>query len=239
MSFVAGSLAPEQRERNFFAAMAAVIALSIIVGFGSWSLRGLVVHPIPRLVHVHALVFLTWIGLFIAQTLLIRRNRRPWHRKLGWFAVTWAVVMLVVGTSTALESVTLNRVPSFFTPEIFLALSFLELAAFITLLGAAIATRKRSDWHRRLMLGATVAIAGPAWGRILPMAALGPMGGLAIMGVILLYVVVAIGFDLYLRKRIHPSYYWVLLVIIVENLGVPILAGTPVIGALAKALAPH
>lgn len=219
--------------------MAAFIALSIVAGFGSWSLRGLVVHPIPVLVHVHALVFLTWVGLFIAQTVLIRSNQRQWHRRLGWFALAWAVVMLAVGTGTALESVALNRVPPFFTPEIFLALSFLELAAFAVLLGAAIAMRKRSDWHRRLMLGATIAIIGPAWGRLLPMDTLGPAGGLVLMGVLLAYAAVGMVFDWRSRGRIHPAYYWVVLVLIVENLGVPLLAGTALIGDLAKSLAPQ
>lgn len=218
--------------------MAILIAITIVAGFGSFSLRGLVVYPVPPLVHVHGLVFLTWIGVFIGQTLLIQRDQLQMHRRLGWFAILLAAAMIAIGSATALESVRLDRVPPFFTPSIFLALSFLELASFGALLAAAIVLRRESDWHRRFMLGATIAILGPAWGRILPMPLLGAHGGLAVMSMQMLFVGGAMAFDWRQRGAIHPAHFWILLAIFIQGVGTPLLAMTPPFIALAAQLAP-
>lgn len=234
-----GDVSSERSERPFFFWMALIIAVSVVGGFGSWALRGNVSFPVPLYVHVHGLVFLTWVGLFVTQTTLIRRDQFRLHRLVGRFAVFWAAVMVAVGTITVTESVSLNRVPPFFTPTIFLALSFLEIVTFATLLTSAIVLRKQSDWHRRLLLGATIALLGPAWGRILPMMGLGPFGGIAILAVLLTYVGAGMTFDARMRGSIHPAYYWVMLAILVECLAVPVLAASPPIVALATTLAPH
>lgn len=237
MSDITPAVAPERRERTFFFAMAIAFAATIIAGFGSWAMLGHVHFPVPPHVHLHGVVFLTWIALVIAQTYLIRTDRHRLHRTLGWFAVAWAVVMIAVGLYTAVSAVEMNRVPPYFTAPIFLALSFMEVATFVVLLSAAILLRKRTAWHRRLMLGATVAIIGPAWGRILIM--LGPIGGPAVMVPLLLYVVAAMVADLKLRGKIHPAYYWVLLALVVENVGTGLLSHTPLIIGLAQSLAAH
>jgi len=232
-------LTPERRERVFFVGMALLVAATVAAGFGSFALRGMVVRPIPLLVHMHGFLFMTWVVIFVTQTMLIKSNALRTHRRIGWLALIVALAILVVGPSTAIESVMLNRVPPFFPPNIFLALSFLEIAMFVTLLGAAIILRKRTDWHRRLMLGALFAVIGPAWGRILPMPLLGPFGGLAVMAATIVYVVIAMVFDLRCRRTIHPAYYWVLVAVIVEGVGTPILAMSPPLVGLAKMLAPH
>ena len=229
----------EWSERSFFFLMSLVIAASVVGGFGSWALRGNVGFPVPLYVHVHGFVFLTWVGLFVTQTTLIRRDQVRLHRMVGGFAVVWAAIMVTVGTITVIESVSLDRVPPFFTPTIFLALSFLEVATFASLLASAILLRKKSDWHRRLLLGSTIALLGPAWGRVLPMMALGPFGGIAILTVLLIYVGAGMTFDVRTRGSIHPAYYWVMLAIFVEGLTVPVLAATPPIVALATTLTPH
>jgi len=234
-----GTLAPERRERDFLVGMALLIAVTIAAGFGSFALRGMVVHPLPLLVHLHGFLFVSWVAIFVAQTLLIQRNALRLHRRIGWLTLLVALAILVVGPATAIESVILNRVPPFFPPNIFLALSFIEIAQFAIMVGAAIILRKQTDWHRRLMLGSMLTIIGPAWGRILPMPLLGPFGGFAVMAVTIVYVIIAMGFDLRCRGKIHPAYYWVLAAVIVEGVGTPLLAMAPPVVALANMLAPH
>ncbi|MDR3527937.1 MAG: hypothetical protein P4L57_11715 [Rhizomicrobium sp.] len=239
MVAISTDMPQETRERLFFVTMAFVIAITILAGFGSWALRGFVVQPVPLLVHLHGLLFVSWVGIFISQTLLIQRNSVRLHRRVGWLALAVAGAMLVVGSTTAIESVVLQRVPPFFPPNIFLALSFMELVTFATLLTTAIAQRRRTQWHRRLMLGAMIAILGPAWGRMLPMTLLGPFGGFAVMGMQMLYVAPAMIFDWRQRGSIHPAYYWVLGALFAECIGTPLLGMSPPFVALAKVLAPH
>lgn len=230
---------PYQRDAGFFTAMAIAIAVTVIGGFGSFALRGMVdVGRVPIWVHLHAMVFVAWTLLFVAQNALIARGSLALHRRMGWTAAGLACVMVPLGIITAVMAVRLGRVPPFFPNTIFLALSALELLAFAALLIGAIRLRRRTEWHRRLMLYAMIALIGPAFGRILPMPLLGDKGGLAVLGGQLLFVAVAVVHDLATRRRVHPASLWGMGVIAVEGLAVPLLAATPPFIALAAALAP-
>lgn len=225
------------RGNGFYLGMAIAVAATVIGGFGSFALRGFVdVGRVPYWVHVHAAVFVGWTLLFVVQNALVQRGTLALHRRLGWVAVGLAVAMIPLGTVTAVMAVVLDRVPPFFTPPIFLALSGLELVAFAALLIMAIQFRRRTEWHRRLMLCAMISIIGPAFGRILPMPLLGPWGGLAVLTGQMLFVAVAVAHDFASRGRMHPAYGIGVGVIAVEGLAVPILAATPPFIWLASAL---
>ncbi|WP_176596569.1 MULTISPECIES: hypothetical protein [Sphingobium] len=226
------------RNNGFYLGMSVAIAATVIGGFGSFALRGLVdVGRVPYWVHVHGAVFVSWTLLFVMQNAFVHRGSMTLHRRMGWAAVGLAAAMVPLGIVTVSMAVVLDRVPPFFTPPIFLALSALELIAFVTLLTGAIRLRRRTEWHRRLMLCAMIAIIGPALGRILPMPLLGPWGGLAVLGGQLLFVAVGIAHDLASRGRVHPAYGVGAAVIAVEGLAVPVLAATPPFLWLASALA--
>ncbi|MCP1468528.1 putative membrane protein [Sphingobium sp. OAS761] len=231
--------AARTNDQAFFVFMALAIAVTVIGGFGSWALRGNVdVATVPYWVHVHGAVFVAWTLLFVAQALLAHRGTIALHRRLGWTATGLAAAMVPLGVVTAVMAVRLGRVPSFFTPEIFLSLSALELIAFLALLVPALRLRRITDWHKRLMLCAMIALIGPAFGRVLPMDLLGQMAGPAVMGSQLVYVAIGMAHDLITRRRVHPAYAIGAAVIVVEGVGVPLLAGTPPLMALAAALAP-
>ncbi|MEZ5929748.1 MAG: hypothetical protein R3C55_14865 [Parvularculaceae bacterium] len=227
------------RERVFFAVMAGAIAATIVASFGAWALRGYVVLPAPLLVHAHALMYMGWVGIFLTQTILIVRGSVDLHRRLGAFAALYASVMLVMGAAVALESVREARVPPFFVNSLFLGLSAMELLTFAGLTAAAVLLRRRSDWHKRLMLCGIIALMAPAWGRVLPMSALGPAGGFAIMGAQLGYISVGMGFDLITRGRIHPAYFWGAAAMVVLAVGTPFLGFSPLFVALAHLVEPH
>jgi hypothetical protein len=229
----------EARERLGALLFALLVAATAATGFGSWALRGHVSTPVPSLVMVHGAVFLLWVALFVTQTTLLIFQRLNWHRQLGWFGVALAVAMVGLGALTAMQSVHLHRVPKFFPPAVFLALSFLEVGTFALLVSVAIvmAIRHRSDWHRRLMLGAMVAIIGPAWGRMLPMDELGAMGGMLVTACQLSYVGIALAGDWWNSGRYHPSYNLIFTVILLQGIGTPLLGSTSVLVNLARSIA--
>lgn len=238
MDAAASTVPASVRDNGFYLGMSLAIAATVIGGFGSFALRGLVdIGRVPYWVHVHGAVFMSWTLLFVTQNALAHRGSIALHRWLGWVAVGLAAAMVPLGILTASMAVVLDRVPPFFTPSIFLALSALELVAFVILLASAIRMRRRTEWHRRLMLCAMISIIGPAFGRILPMPLLGPWGGLAVLSGQMLFLVVAIAHDLASRGRVHPAYGVGAAVILVEGLAVPILAATPPVLRLASALA--
>jgi hypothetical protein len=227
---------PERRERAFFAAAALFTALLMAVGFGSFALSGHVKQPVPPLVLIHGVLFAVWIGIVIAQSVLIQQNQLRLHRRLGWAALVLVLAIVGLGSIVTMDCVRLGRVPQPFPVNVFLALNFLDFAVFFGLIAAAIVIRKQSDWHRRLMFGAMAALVGPAIGRIGVLTDLGPELAFVILGLKFAYVAVAAACDLNLKGRIHPAYYWTLVVLMAGGLGVPLLAGTQMIETLAQSL---
>ena len=222
---------------RFFPAMAIVVALTVIGGFGSFALRGLVdVARVPYWVHVHGAAFIAWTLLFVVQSLTGQGGSRAWHRRMGWASVGLGVALIPLGMGTAIMAIRLGRVPEFFPPTIFMALNIMEVLAFGLLLGLAVKLRRRTDWHRRLMLCAMVAIIGPAFGRILPMPLLGPWGGLAVMLCQLLFVAPLCIHDVATRRRVHGATVLGAMIVLAENLLVPVLAAAPPVIVLTGAI---
>jgi hypothetical protein len=53
-------------------------------------------------VHIHGLVFTSWVLLFLAQTILVATDRTDLHRKLGAGGAVLAALLLIMGTTTAI-----------------------------------------------------------------------------------------------------------------------------------------
>jgi len=101
----------------------------------------------------------------------------------------------------------------------------------------AIALRKQAAWHKRLMLCGTILVMSPAIGRILPMPLLGKFAPLAVFASMAVYVIAGMIFDLRLRGRIHPAYYWGGGVLVVTNILVGPLGFSPPVLRLVEHLA--
>src|SRR5947208_13559225 len=106
-------------DRRFYTGMGVVMLFTALFGFSRTYFLGLISgHPttitgrVPNAtVHLHALLFMSWLVLFIVQTTLVATHRVKVHRKLGYFGVALAVAMIVVGGRTAVEAARLGAVP--------------------------------------------------------------------------------------------------------------------------------
>jgi len=225
----------EQRERLFFVIMAAAMAATVIFAFGMWFLIGHSTFASPWWVHVHAVSFMMWISLYLTQNLLVFRNQIAAHRQLGRFAAGFAAWMVLVGLLLTANSLHLHRSPPFFTPPFFLALDWMNIAVFAGLVVAGIANRRRTDWHRRLMLCATVSVMGPALGRILVWQ--NAMTAWTNAASLLAYIIVAMIADRLIRGRVHPAYYWGGGAIVAWAVSIEILTRFPPFVALADRIA--
>lgn len=232
-----GAVQRQARERRIFTGMAMLIAMTVIGGFGSFALRGMVdVARVPWWVHVHALSLIAWTLMFLAQTLLILRGRADVHRQLGWVAAGLACFLVPWGIVTSILAVQMGRIPPFFTPGVFLLLGPLDMLAFAGLTMAAVLLRNRSDWHKRLMLCGTIAMLEPAFGRILPMPLLGPWAGASATLMQLVYVGLAMHGDVRMWKAVHPAYVWGVAVIVARCVLVEVLGHMPVAASIAATL---
>lgn len=221
----------EHRERLFFLIMAIVIAATVIVAFSLFYVAGISSLGSPWWVHVHGVTFMGWIGLYLLQNVLVFRNDIALHRKLGRFGAAYAVWMVLVGLALTPLTLAAGRSPPFFTPSYFLALDWVNIVVFGALLYAAIRNRNRTDWHRRLMLCATICVIAPAWGRLIVLSG-NTMTAPVNVAMLLAYVVAAMAFDWSNRGRVHAAYGWgfaalVLFAVTTELLAIlPMFAGT-------------
>jgi hypothetical protein len=226
----------EQRERRFFLGLAIAIAGTVILGFGGFIIIGVSHFNSPWWVHVHAVTFMGWIGLYLLQNLLIVRGAIPIHRQVGRLMAVWAMWMVIVGSVLLWLSIAAHRSPSpLFSAAMLIAMDEINVIVFAALVGAGLWLRRKTDWHRRLMLSATVSIIAPALGRITVMA-----GGFSWRNIILMelaFLVVAMGFDLFNRGRIHPALVCGAAAIGGMGLVVPPIAMLPSVVAFAASLA--
>jgi hypothetical protein len=195
-------------QRWFWLAGALLAALVVFVGFSpTFYLRNLFDAPqLSTLKLVHGIVFSAWVVLFVAQTSLVATNRRDTHRALGAFGALLLVAMCLVGYRMAIES---GR--SGFTPDpakvsalSFMAVPLFDLAVFALLVSAALLLRARSDWHKRLMLIATLSLLPPAIARVAMQFPPLPVLPIAFGGTALL-IVAAIVLDRVTLRRLHPA----------------------------------
>jgi hypothetical protein len=110
------------------------------------------------------------------------------------------------------------------------------ILVFGGLVAGGIALRRNADWHKRLMLCATVSILGPGLGRLLPMPAFGAAAPLVMFGVIALFAFAGPVMDLIVRKRIHPAYFWGVGAILLSMVLIGPLAFSPPAQAALKML---
>src|SRR4029077_13706930 len=90
-------------DHRFFSLMAIVTAATIVAGFfHTYVPKVMTGAPaLPPIIHFHAVVFTSWLVLFVAQTTLVLSGRTAVHRRLGVAGVVLAALMLVVGVDTA------------------------------------------------------------------------------------------------------------------------------------------
>ncbi len=183
--------------------------------------------PLPLLLHVHGAIYTLWVVLFVVQPALIARGSPRLHRRIGWFGLGLATAMVVMGVAATLFAVATHRIPPFFPPTVFLVMNLLGAVIFGGLVAAAVIMRRRREWHKRLMLCATISILGPGFGRLLPMGSFGAAAPIVMFAAILAFGVAGMIADLMARARIHPAYYWGVGTILLTDLAIAPLASSP------------
>jgi hypothetical protein len=225
-----------QKERAFFFYMALAMFAATVAGFVRFQVLGLSNFGEPWFVHVHGISMMGWLVLFIAQNGLVARGNLAIHRKLGILTALYSIWVPIVSAMILYFNVMTLRTPPFFSAEFLIAMDGLTVAAFAALTWAALALRKRSDWHKRLMLGGTILLIQPGLGRLIPLSMLGTgVPYLVFPGHLLLFAV-AIGYDWRTRGRIHPAYYWGLGALVIVTLLPIYVASSAPLAALVAAL---
>lgn len=170
------SPAPDRKaaERKFYSRMAILLVVVVFLGFApSFYLRGMVPEyprpnpTLPPAVMFHGLMFTLWMALLVIQTQLVSTRRTETHMKLGKASMLVAIALLPVMYLTAVWAVPRESHPPFTDSLNWTAIPLAVIPAFAFLVYEAWRRRKQAQWHKRLMLSATIMFAaGPGFSRI-------------------------------------------------------------------------
>lgn len=196
------------KDDRFFFITSLVMAAIVVAGFSLMIVTGRSSFASPPIVHAHAVVFMGWVVLYVAQNALVARGSIGLHRRLGWIGAGWVVAMIVLGTVVTVRLVRLGHAPFFFPPAMFLVLNPVVILTFAGLTAAAIVLRRQSDWHRRLHFSGMALLLGPAYGRLLPMPLLIPYAYEIDVLAVLILPVVGIIADVRRSGKVHPAWWW-------------------------------
>ncbi|HET9100665.1 MAG TPA: hypothetical protein VFN62_09760 [Acidobacteriaceae bacterium] len=155
-------------QQYFYFFMSLLIAAAVVFGF-SHTVEARLIHGVPRrpsLLWVHGVIFSGWVLFFIFQSLLVRTHNVRLHRTLGWVGAALGSAVFVMGIWIAVVMARF-RVLHFQGKgaEAELALSFYDVTAFAVAFALAILWRKKTEYHRRLILLATCALTSAAFAR--------------------------------------------------------------------------
>jgi hypothetical protein len=193
-------------ERIFWSGLCWAIAAVVFAGFSRTYFLANYFNgpPLSLLVHAHGLVFTSWIVLLLVQTTLVASNQTKVHRKLGMVAIGLVVLMVVLGTAAAIKMAALGRSPPGAPPPlVFLTIPLFEMVTFPTLIGLGLYYRKRTDYHKRLIVIATIAISSAAVAR-LPLSIM-RFGPPAFFGLTDAFMIPIVVYDFATRGKIHPA----------------------------------
>jgi hypothetical protein len=217
-----------QGARRFYVGMAIAVLITVFLGFShSYFLKAYYGTPeLSLLVHIHGLVFTSWVLLFLAQTSLVATGHTDRHRKLGVAGAVLAALLLIVGTATAILRVKGGRpspIPGV-PPLSFLAVPLFDMVAFAMLIGAGLVLRNRPETHKRLMTLATIALTSAPIARL---SFVRPGGPPAFFGLTDLFIVAMLVYDFATRGKAHPATIWGGLVIVASQPLRLMISGTP------------
>jgi hypothetical protein len=199
--------------------LSVLMLLMIIVGF--WpSYYGPLVQgaaDVSWVLHLHGVVFLGWMVLFIAQAVLAATGQIRAHRSLGTIGIWYGSVILIFGLIVSFVAPLIRLSAGEWNIDeaaAFVQIPLIDMILFGGFFIAAVKYRPQPQIHKRLMFLATVAVLFAA---VFRMQAAGMMPLPA--AVALWYVPVAIGMihDFRADGRVHPV-YWIGLVAMTASL---------------------
>lgn len=156
------------------------------------------------LIHMHAALFIVWLLFYVSQSALIMMGRTRTHTRLGPPLVAYGFVVFLIGlyASVALAQRLGVRESNFEVAAAFVFFPLIDMLFFVGFLAIAVAYRRVPSLHKRAMFLATFSMAIVGLGRLV--ARLPFDSALIWQPINLAPLLIAIGYDLYVHRKLHP-----------------------------------
>ncbi|MDP5071903.1 MAG: hypothetical protein NWQ45_13480 [Congregibacter sp.] len=243
---------------RFFLFFSLALLGLVVVGFmPSFFLRLAVSDtPLPFYLHVHGALLTGWFVMLVAQASLVRGDNLALHRRFGVVVAAYGAAV-VIGSLMA----TLNYVPrelatgatfesdmSQVNPLQASGMPFLDFASalvcfniasvvgFAAFLVLAVAARRRSEYHKRYVLFASLSIIAPALARISRIVMQTEQSPIIPVGLLVLGLAIVAN-DIAARGKLHPATFTAAVVLVAINGMAGLFAISPYGMALVRSLA--
>ena len=180
----------------------------IVAGFSLNLAMGRSTFASPWAYHTHAVIFMGWLALYLAQHFTASTRQWALHRRLGKLAYLWVPAMVAAGCTIMIVVARRTGGPFFFDVNEFLISNLSLLLCFGGLAFWALRRQRYTGWHRRLMLVSMAILTGPGLGRLLPMPLLIPNAWTINIAITFVFPLIGMAADLRREGRIHPAYLW-------------------------------
>jgi hypothetical protein len=121
----------------------------------------------PALLHVHGWLFSAWTLLLLVQARYAGQGRMAAHRAFGLAGISLATALVFTGLAAAILSLNVQLAAGYGDrARAFAIVPVTAISLFTGFFVAAIANIRRTEWHRRLMLLATISLLQAAMGRV-------------------------------------------------------------------------
>ena len=210
-------IAATPSQKYFYFYMALSCAAVAFLGFAPtyWLPMASGTFKANPIVHIHGMVFFSWVLFFSFQTWLAASGRIARHRAIGMAGISLATAMTIFGILAAIN--TMKTAASLGLNDEGIAFAIVPLSDiffFAVVFALAIGAVRRPEAHKRLMLLATISLLDAAVARwfLTFLAPPGPPGPPPVIVtlppalVAYLLLAVAIIFDWRTRGRPHPVY---------------------------------
>lgn len=153
---------------SFFFWLALAMCVFVFGGFGMHSaipaLRG-DFPPAPPIVHLHGLVFVSWMLLLLVQTGLVSAGNVKLHRSLGTWGIAHATAVIFLGALIQLVASRAGMDAGRSPAGEGLYLGLLAVIGFPIMFTLAIRNTKRSEIHKRMIMFAMLPVLPPGVNR--------------------------------------------------------------------------
>jgi hypothetical protein len=196
--------------RRFYFGLSVLLAILALIGFWPRYFRPLLTGTLETeaIIHIHATVYVGWLALFVFQCLLVATGNIRLHRRIGNFGLVYGCVLILVGLATTFVRFAARLSEGGIEAVQHTALAPLtDMVIFAAFFGAAAYHRNRPELHKRLMIVAASSILIPSIARFVGSFELEPvMRHTVRLALWLSPILLAMAFDFYRRRIIHPVY---------------------------------
>lgn len=226
---------PLRRTRRAYLAIS--LAVVAIVAWGFWPsyFRPLLHGAVHKywIIHVHAVVFIGWLILVVTQASLVATGNIDLHRRVGQVGIAYGILVACIGAiisfATPILHVQAHQMP-LERASLTVLYNLTDIFVFSGFFAAAIVSRRAQEWHKRLILSATIGLSSAAVGRVLP------GGSLVYLLVWLSPMLASMAVDLWVMRRVHLVWLISLPIFVMTSFKVQLFSLSPIWQTLGRTL---